>query len=342
MQFGIFDVDNRLRRLSKMGDALERINRIVDWEMFRPIIESALKESRGKAKGPGGRPPFDCILMFKILFLQRLYNLSDDQTEYQINDRLTFMRFLGLGVGDKVPDAKTIWLFRDTLTKAGVIKQLFDCFNRQLEEAHLITKKGTIVDATFVDAPRQRNTREENKTIKEGGIPDEWKKDENIHKLAQKDTDGRWTKKNEEVHYGYKDHVKADADSKLITGYLVTSANVHDSQALAGLIDDTDEVLYADSAYNGKALLAALPETLKLNVLEKGTRNCPLTDEQKANNKEKSKVRVRIEHIFGFMTMSMHGITLRSIGKQRADFNIGFSNLVYNICRTEILSRVAV
>lgn len=123
MQFGIFDVDNRLRRLSKMGDALERINRIVDWEMFRPIIEAALKESRGKAKGPGGRPPFDCILMFKILFLQRLYNLSDDQTEYQINDRLTFMRFLGLGVGDKVPDAKTIWLFRDTLTKAGVIKQ---------------------------------------------------------------------------------------------------------------------------------------------------------------------------------------------------------------------------
>lgn len=167
-------------------------------------------------------------------------------------------------------------------------------------------------------------------------------KDENIHKLAQKDTDGRWTKKNEEVHYGYKDHVKADADSKLITGYLVTSANVHDSQALAGLIDDTDEVLYADSAYNGKALLAALPETLKLNVLEKGTRNCPLTDEQKANNKERSKVRVRIEHIFGFMTMSMHGITLRSIGKQRADFTIGFSNLVYNICRTEILSRVAV
>ena len=108
------------------------------------------------------------------------------------------------------------------------------------------------------------------------------------------------------------------------------------------MIDETDEALYADSAYNGKALLAALPETLKLNVLEKGTRNCPLTDEQKANNKEKSKVRVRIEHIFGFMTMSMHGITLRSIGKQRADFNIGFSNLVYNICRTEILSRVAV
>ena len=340
MQLGFFDAENRLRMLSMMGDSLELINQIVDWEIFRPIIEPALKEARGTAKGPGGRPPFDSILMFKILFLQRLYNLGDDQTEYQINDRLTFMRFLGLGIEDKVPDAKTIWLFRDNLTRAGVIKRLFDCFNRQLEEAHLITRSGTIVDATFVDAPRQRNTPDENKIIKEGGIPDEWKKDENAHKLAQKDTDGRWTKKREEVHYGYKDHVKADADSKLITDYAVTSANVHDSQALAGLIDATDEVLYADSAYCGKDLLASLPDTLKLNVLEKGTRNCPLTDEQKTSNKAKSKIRVRIEHIFGFMTVSMHGITLRSIGKQRAGFNIGLMNLVYNICRTEILCRM--
>lgn len=340
MQLGCFDAEDRLSRLSKMGDSLERVNKIVDWEIFRPMIEPALKEARGTAKGPGGRPPFDCILMFKILFLQRLYNLSDDQTEYQINDRLTFMRFLGLGIEDKVPDAKTIWLFRDTLTRAGVIRQLFDRFNKQLEDAHLITRTGTIVDATFVDAPRQRNTPDENKTIKEGGIPEDWKKDENAHKLSQKDTDARWTKKREEVHYGYKDHVKADADSKLITDYAVTSANVHDSQALTALIDETDEVLYADSAYTGKDLLSSLPETLKRNVLEKGTRRHPLTDEQKANNKAKSKIRVRIEHIFGFMTASMHGITLRSIGKQRADFNVGFMNLVYNICRTEILSRM--
>ena len=340
MQLGLFDAENRLKKLSMMGDALERVNKIVDWEIFRPIIEPALKEFRGAAKGPGGRPPYDGILMFKILFLQRLYNLGDDQTEYQINDRLTFMRFLGLSIEDKVPDAKTIWLFRDILTKAGVIRQLFDRFNKQLEDAHLITRKGTIVDAAFVDAPRQRNTPEENKIIKEGGIPEEWKTEENIHKIAQKDTDARWTKKREEVHYGYKDHVKADADSKLITDYEVTSANVHDSQALTGLIDEKDRVLYADSAYSGKDLLASLPETLELNVLEKGTRNCPLTDEQKANNKAKSKIRVRVEHIFGFMTVSMHEISLRCIGKHRADFNIGFMNLIYNICRAETLSRM--
>lgn len=101
------------------------------------------------------------------------------------------MRFLGLGLGDKVPDAKTIWLFKDTLSKAGVMRQLFDRFGELLEDAHLITKTGTIVDATFVDAPRQRNTREENKTIKEGGVPEEWQTEEMCHKLAQKDTDAR-------------------------------------------------------------------------------------------------------------------------------------------------------
>ena len=160
------------------------------------------------------------------------------------------------------------------------------------------------------------------------------------HKLAQKDTDARWAKKNNEVHYGYKDHVKADAESKLITDYAVTSANVHDSQALASLISDDDQVLYADSAYSGKELLAALPESVEIKVLEKGTRNHPLTSEQKASNKEKSKIRVRIEHIFGFMTVSMHGITLKSIGRVRAEFQIGLTNLIYNICRSETLNRL--
>ena len=230
--------------------------------------------------------------------------------------------------------------FSSFLSKVGVMRQLFDRFGELLEDAHLITKTGTIVDATFVDAPRQRNTREENKTIKEGGVPEEWQTEEMCHKLAPKGTDARWAKKNNEVHYGYKDHVKADAESKLITDYAVTSANVHDSQALASLISDDDQVLYADSAYSGKELLAALPESVEIKVLEKGTRNHPLTSEQKASNKEKSKIRVRIEHIFGFMTVSMHGITLKSIGRVRAEFQIGLTNLIYNICRSETLNRL--
>ena len=150
------------------------------------------------------------------------------------------------------------------------------------------------------------------------------------NKLRQKDTDARWTKKGDELHYGYKNHVKADAESKFITDYAVTSANVHDSQALNDLIDDTDYALYADSAYFGEPIFAKLPGGLEIRVHEKGSRNHPLTEEQKASNKEKSRIRVRIEHIFGFMTNSMKGITVRSIGKLRAMFNAGITNLIYN------------
>jgi IS5 family transposase len=308
----------------------------MDWEIFRPILQRALQKER---KGPGGRPPYDCVLKFKVLVLQMLYKLSDDQAEYQINDRMSFMRFLELGMGDRVPDAKTIWQFRETLKEAGVMEELFERFDQELESAHLITHKGSIVDATFVDAPRQRNTREENKKIKAGEVPEEWEKPENTNKLRQKDTDARWTKKNQETHYGYKDHVKVDADSKLIVEYSVTSANVHDSQALQGLVTEEDQVLYADSAYSGTDLLASLPEKVVRNVHEKGCRNHPLTEEQKESNRLKSKIRVRVEHIFGFMTNNMGGIALRSIGIARAEFHIGLRNLVYNICRYEFLMR---
>lgn len=117
-QISLFAEENRLQKLSELGDCLERLN-IIIWESFRPTIALALIHER---KSNAGRPPYDCIMLFKTIVLQRLYNLSDDQTEFQINDRMSFMRFLGLGLDDKVPDAKTIWLFKDILTKAGIME----------------------------------------------------------------------------------------------------------------------------------------------------------------------------------------------------------------------------
>lgn len=335
-QIGIFDEGNRLRKLSKLGDPLEKLEYAINWQMFESTLTRVFTK---EPKGAGGRPPYSYLLLFKILILQRLFNISDDQAEYQINDRVSFMRFLGLSLGETVPDAKTIWLFRDTLVKADVMRELFDVFGRQLEVRGIITHSGSIVDATFVEAPRQRNNCEENKQIKAGTIPEDWEKSENIHKLHQKDTDARWTKKNNERHYGYKDHVKADAQSKLITNYKVTNAAVHDSQALIELLDEKDKVLYADSAYSGEPISKQIPEGIENQIHEKGYRNKPLSDEQKAENKRKSRIRVRIEHVFGHMTGAMHGINVRSIGLTRAKFNIGLTNLIYNICRYEILCR---
>lgn len=329
MQINLFAEETQLERLSKLGDSLERL-KIIDFESFRPTLTECLKKER---KSRAGRPSFDSVMMFKVLVLQRLFNLSDDQTEYQITDRISFQRFLGLSLGEKVPDAKTIWLFRNTLTESGIIDELFSQFNRMLEHRGIITHKGTIVDATFVDAPRQRNSRDENKQIKSGEIPEEWANEP--HKMSQKDTDARWTKKGNETHFGYKDHVKVDADSKLITDYAVTPANVHDSNEFENFFDENDEVVYADSAYVGKKL----PKHIKNEICEKGYRSKTLTVEQKENNRRKSKIRCRIEHVFGFMTVSMHGLTVRSVGLHRAAFNIGLTNLVYNLCRYSILQR---
>ena len=332
-QIGLFDEDRRLKRLSEMGDPLEKVTKAVEWEKFRPILNKAFQK---EVRGVGGRTPWDYVLMFKVLMLQGWYNIADDLTEYMINDRLSFQRFLGMSLGDKVPDAKTIWLFRDTLRKSGADKELFALFAAQLEAEGVVTRKGSIVDASFVEAPRQRNTREENKTIKEGGVPEEWEKPENAHKLAQKDTEARWAKKNGEIHYGYKDHIKVDRESKIIVDFTVTDASVHDNREIVNLVDDGDKELYADSAYTGEDLQNGLIEKnpeMELRINEKGYRNRPLTEEQKATNREKSRVRARVEHPFGHITNSMGGLTVRCIGLRRATCVIAFKNLAYNMSR---------
>lgn len=335
-QLGILGSAKREKKLSTLGDNLEQLNQAIAWEMFRLILDKAVRK---EPKGAGGRKRYDVVMMFKILVLARLFNLSDDQAEYQINDRISFMRFLNLGLYDTVPDAKTIWLFRETLKQAGVMDELFAKFDALLQQEGLIAREGTIIDATFVEAPKQRNHREENAAIKAGQVPEEWQKPENKHKLRQKDTDARWAKKGNQTFYGYKDHVKADSKSKLITNYSVTNAAVNDNQEHIGLLRENDGPLYADAGYVGKDLADQLPKGVINMIHEKAEKNRPLTEEQKASNTEKSRIRCRIEHIFGFMTGAMHGITIRSIGLARAKFNIGMMNLVYNLCRYTYLTR---
>ena len=314
-----------------MGDPLEKVAGAVDFEIFRPTLDTAIPREKGDK---GGRPPMDNMLMFKIMLLQEWYHIADDMTEYLINDRLSFQRFLGLSLGDKVPDAKTIWLYREMLKNSGKSKELFDMFAALMEQVGVITREGSIVDASFVDVPKQRNNRDENKKIKEGDGEELWQDNEN--KRCQKDIDARWTEKNGEKHFGYKDHVKVDSDSKMIVDFSVTDAAVHDSQAIVDLIDDKDNVLNADSAYTGKELHDKIREKnpdIILNIHEKGYRNKPLSEEQKASNKEKSKVRARVEHVFGHMTNSMGGMTARVIGIDRTTCVITLKNLAYNLSR---------
>ena len=281
--------------------------------------------------------------MFKILTLQRLYGLSYKQVEYQIIDRTSFKTFLGLSSGDKVPDEKTIWLFRETLTKAGLVEKLFYEFNKYLEDKSLIFNEGKIVDANFTIAPKQRNTKDENKLIKEGKGNELW--NDNKYKKRQKDIDTRWTQKNNETFYGYKNHAKVDTKSKIDKIHSNT-CSVHDSQALVKLLDKTDEAnepIFGDSAYTGTEPEKVIENSGMVNeVCSKGYRNNPLTTEQKQDNRKKSKTRSRIEHVFGFMEQSMHGLCVRSIGIIRATGIIGLINLTYNIFRYEQIVRLKI
>lgn len=336
--YGFFDQDIRLSKLSQLGDPLEKLKAGVDFEMFRALLEEKLTR---EAKGAGGRRPYDYVLMFKILILQRYYNLSDEQLEYQINDRMSFMRFLDLTIADDIPDSRTIWAFSERLTDLGLTKELFNLFESLLEELHLIAHEGKLVDASFVEAPRQRNSKEENDLIKSGIVPKSWK--EQPAKMRQKDTDARWTKKNNQSYYGYKNHTKVDVKSKLVTGYVVSDASVHDSQTLDDLLDEADrgQCLYADSAYVGQQETLDKYEVAD-QICEKGARNRPLSEQQKQSNREKSKTRARVEHVFGFMENTMGSMFNRKIGIRRAETVIGLMNLTYNMFRKIQLDRISV
>ena len=336
---GLFTHSERREKVARKLTALDRLNQSIDWEAFRPVLEQNLdyKITPGEISPQGGRPPYDIVLMFKILILQKAHALSDDECEHQILDRTSFQRFLGLEHEGRIPDAKTIWKFRERLGAEG-LEALFAAFEGLLHEHGLLLKTGKFIDASFVDVPRQHNTREENEQLQSGQIPATWSAKPALQR--QKDPDARHTQKNGEKHYGYKNHLKVDASTKLIESYTVTPASVHDSQALSELLDERDAgiTLYADSAYRGEAIEAALSDLgIESQIHERAYRNTPLRPRQKQRNRRKSRIRARIEHIFGHQSWCYEAHLIRTIGKVRAWLQIGLGNLLYNFSRFTFL-----
>jgi IS5 family transposase len=323
--------EQRRKTLEQSKDPLQQLNNIIEWEVFRPCWESIAPH---RAPGQPGRKAIDRMLLFKLLVLQQMYNISDEQLEYQVHDRVSFRRFLGLKLEDEVPDATTVWLFRKQLQEAGLIEGLFEQFSSYLEAHGYQASGGQIIDATLIPVPKQRNHRDENEAIKQGRIPEEWK--DTPHKLSQKDLDARWTQKNGENHYGYKDHINIDKDYGFIRRYHVTDASVHDSQAFCAVLDpdnDSDQI-WADSAYRSKALEAALPDlNYDSQIHERGYRNHPLSELQTESNRLKSKVRATVEHVFGGWVTTMGGKLVRAIGLKAVSAQLGLKNLTYNLKR---------
>ena len=354
-QAGFFDIDERLKRLSDLGDQLEAFAGAVDFEVFRADLVKALSYSDGSQ---GGRPPFDPVMMFKVLVIQAANNLSDERTEFLISDRLSFMRFLGLGLSDRVPDARTIWLFREKLTKAGAIQPLFDRFDATLRAAGYLAMGGRIVDASLIAAPKQRNTQDEKKDLKEGRIPEEWKA--RPARLRQKDRDARWTVKFSKAKerpdgskppvdiaiptFGYQNHIAIDRRFGLIRKWQATDAAAYEGARLRqGLLDksNTASGVWADSAYRSKANEAFMADNgFVSNVHRKKPKGKPMPEPVRRANSAKSKIRSHVEHVFAAQKDRMD-LFIRTIGIARATTKIGMANLVYNIKRLLFLQRTA-
>ncbi len=346
-QAGFFDLSDRYAALSAAGDPLERLSAVVDFELFRGPLVAALR--RGP-RNKGGRPPFDPVLMFKILVLQALYSLSDEATEFQIKDRLSFQRFLGLGLDGRVPDATTLWLFRERLVKANAIDKLFVRFDAALKERGYLAMGGQILDATIVPAPRQRNTEGEKVAIKEGRIPEAWKSQP--AKARQKDRDARWTVKYSKAKvkdgadpkafrpvdlaipmFGYKSHIGIDRVHGLIRTWDASAANAHDGARLPGLVtrDNTASGVWADTAYRSKKNEAFLAQGMfTSNIHQKKPRGRAMPGRTARANAKRSVVRSAVEHVFAGQKHRM-GLFIRTIGIARARTKIGMANLAYNL-----------
>jgi IS5 family transposase len=352
-QSGFFDLEEQLATLSAKGDGLERLSAVVDFELFRPELERAVPRAD---RSQGGRRPFDHVLMFKVLVLQTQNNLSDERTEFYLRDRLTWMRFLGLGLGDPVPDANTIWTFREALTRAGAIERLFAFFDQQLRAAGYLAMSGQLVDASIVAAPKQRNTKAEKQAIQEGRIPEGWQ--DQPAKPRQKDRDARWTVKHTKAKpredgrpqvdlaiplFGYQNHVSADRRHRLIRGWQVTDAAAHAGSRLEDLLDPTNTAaeVWADSAYRSKKNEELLRGRLLVSrIHRKKPAERPMPARTTRANARKSAVRAQVEHVFAEQKARM-GLFVRTIGLARATTKIGLANLVHNMRRLLWLQRQA-
>ena len=333
MMPGLFDEQFLLQKLDQMGDPLARLDGIVDWQAFLPAIEKALGREHAVS---AGRKPYPTLFMFKILIFQSLYNLSDEDTERELLKNLLARRFVGLSGRQFAPDFTTIWRFREALTRAGVIDALHAAFHKQLDDMGLRASKGQIVDASIVPAPKQLGSREENEAVRAGEAPLDWSE----AKRRQKDVDARWTKKNEQRHFGYKNHVAVDVKHKFIRKWQVSAANAHDSQVFLELLaKNTSRDVYADSAYlseKSQERLTALG--YRPHIQRKGQKNHPLSDWEKQGNRRRSRIRSRVEHVFGAQLQRAGTLLVRCIGLARASVKIGLRNLAYNMDRLGFLA----
>ncbi len=327
-----------LKRLGRLGTLVPRLFKSFDFEDYRSFISGRLyvEERRSNA----GRPPFDCVMMLKILLLQRWHNLTPVEMETVLYSPDVW-QFLGIRSYAETPKTSTIWRYRERFAEAGILDGIVHRVTLGAHARGLDIMSGELAaDSTFFLVPVQRNSRDENKAIKGGQGGELWAECPAVRR--HKDTEARWGSKHGTYVYGYKLHIIIDVRTKMVLGWSVTPGNVHDSKGLEPLLDPAfaGRDLYVDAGYVGMEGLCA-EYGIKAHICEKATGGHPLTHDQKVRNKLLSKIRCRVEHAFGFMEQSLHGKVVRTVGIGRAKANLAMCCFLWNMERLSVLDRKA-
>ena len=294
MSFNQFILREQYQKVQGLGDRLDLMKRQIDWEAFRPIVANVYRDN----EQVGGRPHTDEVIIVRALLLQSWYGLSDEQLEYQCNDRLSFRAFLGFP--ESVPDFSTVWLARERLKEAGKDTAIWTELQRQLDEKGFTIAKGVIQDATFVEAERGRARQTREKKAEEDGKEIIYTDKQRAHM----DKDGTHTAKHGQVHYGYKMHLKSDVKHGLIRDIETTTAKDHDGKT--NLVDKEDGKAYRDRGY----CFFPLPEGVKDMTMQRAVRGRPLTEKEEERNRRISKIRSPGERPFAVMKEVFHdGVT---------------------------------
>lgn len=309
------------RKPSRIAMKLEKLNKIITWTDILEVVKVVDRTD----KQTGGAPHKDLLVKVKMLFLQHLYNLSDPELEDQVNDRLSFQKFIGIDFRTTVPDYTTIWRFRERLIEEGINDKLFEMILSFIEAEGLLLKKGTLIDASIIESSNRPLSKKKRKELEE-------------KPSSQIDTDAESTKKRGKYYFGYKGHIGVDLGSKLIRKRDFSSAKPHDSQFMDTLLSDDEQAIFADSAYSKKEDKKKYrKDGIYYGILDKGTRSKKLSKTQKKKNRNKSKIRSAVEHPFGYMKERLNYKKAVAKTKQRNRFRFDMNCIIYNIFRANYL-----
>lgn len=328
IKISLFAEQERESKLDQIGDALSKLSEHVDFvALAAQIDEAAPRPGRER----GGRPPFPTELMVRVLLVQQLYNLSDEQMEFQLLDRLSFQRFVGLRQSSQAPDRTTIWTFKERLIKAGASEKIFEAVNRQLERHGYLARGGQMIDASLVPVPRQTLNKDEKEVVGQDAMPAGWAPS----KRRQKDVQARWTKKHGKSYFGYKLSGSVDRRYKLMRRIHVSPASEHDTLHFEQVLDasNTSRDVWADKGYvDGEREQRLGQQGWRVHIQCKAQAGKPLSERQVQRNRRIASTRARVEHVFASLAQ-MGGKALRSIGLARATLHLHWKAATYNLRR---------